>query len=583
MQSHSRSRIVSLGLLVFLFGSVLCGGLREPGLWAPAAAAFWALAARTPPDRSPRWAAWLGWLVLSAAFSGQVLPALAPMSRWAAAAAFALLASHIWEERDRRAWALGVMAVGGLAAAAAVFGVRGLSTYYNARDVQELTVGLFAPYYNYTAFAALAGAAAAVGWLAHPEGRRGWPALLAAASLVSAGLFAARTSPRAAFLAFLAASAAALLRRGLWKLLALGALVLAGSAVAFKGPALARLLKRDRDAVAKRPQLWAAAARVVKDHPLLGVGPGNFETGFRVHNFRSRYRVTDYQFSTAYAHSEPLQAAAETGVVGLMLLLLALSSLASWPRPGPPQTEAALASALAMSVQLLADNMVHVPAFLLLYLSAWAAARAPEPGGRPVRFWRPACAFAALLAFAAWAGGGWTAELARRAERGDLEAARAWVRALPLEAPAWEALARNSLLAAEPRIDRALSALAEAERLSPKNALYPVRAAELFRILGRWEEAALLARRGVELEPNFLQARLLLAEAAARRGDLPAAAFELAEAQRRRGVLEAAGVYMGSRALYTGYDLTVTSFDEERAKLVRSLIESPRKRAKRNG
>jgi O-antigen ligase len=483
-----------LALPGFIFGSLLAGGLRQPRDWALASCLFWLWAVRQPAPRPSPWLPWLGVLLLSAAVSTQPYLSLAPLSRhFAAAAVWALAARGL----DRRHWPRALAVVGALVCLAAVAGSWSLRGHYNPRDLGEVTTGLFPQYYNYTAF--VGGAAAAAGITL-------WP--LGALPLAAFAAFAWTTKPRAALLALLAAVSALALRRGWWKPVALAGLLGLGVLA----------LKRDRAAVAKRPQIWKAALQVLADKPLLGEGPGNFEAGFRRHNFPSDYRRTRYQFTTAYAHSQPLHAAAETGLAGL----------------------AALAAVAAMSAHLLFDNMLHVPGFLLLYASGLAVLSGePEAWGKGA--WRLFCAAGAALSLAAW-----------------LVPAH-----LPAEPSTLEARARAEISQGKPA--EAAATLAAAEKLNPTNALYPVMRAELMRVAGDWPAAESLAARGLELEPNFAQARLILAEAAARRGDTAAARAHLGKVSR---------IDASNTAEFTGYDRMVLHFDEGRHALIRKLIQS---------
>src|SRR5581483_1853556 len=89
-----------------------------------------------------------------------------------------------------------------------------------------------------------------------------------------------------------------------------------GGAALFNVGGAAHWLKLDQPQSFKRPQIWTAALQAARERPVLGWGPGNFEEGFLRHNFPSGQGPASYQFSTPFAHSEPLNALAETGVIG---------------------------------------------------------------------------------------------------------------------------------------------------------------------------------------------------------------------------------------------------------------------------
>jgi O-antigen ligase len=89
-------------------------------------------------------------------------------------------------------------------------------------------------------------------------------------------------------------------------------------------------------------------------------------------------------------------------------------------------------------------------------------------------------------------------------------------------------------------LDQALALYEEAERLDPYAAVYPFERGEVLLLLGEQEAAARAASRAVELEPNFLAARLVLARLHAARGDRAAATEEYAAIERRLAAADTA-------------------------------------------
>ncbi len=72
-----------------------------------------------------------------------------------------------------------------------------------------------------------------------------------------------------------------------------------------------------------RVQIWVAAASVVRDHPWLGVGPGNYTTAMLMDGYAEKflYQVGGRFSGAEQAHNLLLHVAAETGVFGAMFLL----------------------------------------------------------------------------------------------------------------------------------------------------------------------------------------------------------------------------------------------------------------------
>lgn len=558
-------------LLVLAFGGLFLGGLRDPWLWALAASSFWlaALFLDIPFDRAALrpWLPWLGWAALSAAFSDQPLKSLPALSRWAGALGFFAAARAVWGDDHRALWLKGIWLAAPILGAAAFITGWGVLV---GEGSGEWMWGFMPPYYNYTMFALTAAVAAGLAALAHPQAPKGRGRILlwALLAVCLAVLLVARA--RTALLALAAGAVAAALRRGRFRQLAVGAAAVLLLGVAVTGAMMARrkasagyLLKLDKLSSFKRPQLWAAAARVVADKPLFGEGIGNFEQGFRRHNFPSGRGISNYQFATAHAHSEPLQAAAETGLIGLLLWAGALvwSWARAWRRAGPGlQGECALDAGVAMSVFLLVDNMLHVPGLALLYLSALAIAT-PEKKTASKHGHAWALAAGLILTVA-----GPVPQML--SERSPQAAAAIF----PSDAAAHEDYARA--LIGKGRFDAALVEIQAASNLEPTNAPRLALWAELLRQKGDWGGVYLLAQRAIALEPNFLQARLLRAESLARAGRKSEARAELEDLARRREAIRARGFGVeGQEGLFFGYDRQIGAYDESRAGAVGTLTK----------
>ena len=127
----------------------------------------------------------------------------------------------------------------------------------------------------------------------------------------------------------------------------------------------------------------------------------------------------------------------------------------------------------------------------------------------------------------------------------------------PADAYLRESLYRAWLSERPPLVEAALTQLAQAEKLSPCNAVYLADHAELLKARGGWQEALGLAERAAALEPDYLQARLLRAEALLRLGRRKEASGELSEVGRRSAAL------VGRLNSGSGYDAFILGFDRD--------------------
>ncbi len=118
-------------------------------------------------------------------------------------------------------------------------------------------------------------------------------------------------------------------RLGVWVLL-----LLVGLAVAMPASYWARVgtilpsVREGRDTVGLRYQLWEISLKMIRDHPLLGVGAGNFH-----HQFSRYSGIVSLRRGALGSHNAFLGVAAEQGIPGgLLFIALFLAAFASLGR-----------------------------------------------------------------------------------------------------------------------------------------------------------------------------------------------------------------------------------------------------------
>jgi O-antigen ligase len=486
------------------------------------------------------WLPWLGWAFLAGVCSAQPYASLAVIARWSAALAFMSLAAE-WGAGERDAWFVAALAAGAILSLAALW--TGVGRGFRA----EMT-GLIPPYYNYTTFAVSAAVAAAAAWALHPGTSRGFSraAAIAVAGLGAACLILAHG--RGAQLGVVVAALVWATRRWGAKAGIAGLVVLTLAAGVFESNLLpeswrADIVHHGTRYQGARPEIWRGAEAIADDHPWFGAGPGSFGAIFRLHPAEARGEVAArWGMDTDYAHSEPLQAAAETGWAGLALWLAAMGVSFSFLRSrsdGNPVREAAVAASVAMGVHLAVDNMLQIPALAILFFSTLAVAGPSSGSGRR---WPRAAAFAGMvLALVGW--------IPRALA--DSDPARAAVLysrdSHPREDLAYRAMATGKNAEAD-------ALWAQAEERAPFDAVYPWRRAQIAAAEGRWDAAEKAAARAAVLEPFFLNDRVLRAEALFRLGRETEAKAELA-------AILAALRDRGARSAAPGYETVVWDFD----------------------
>lgn len=111
-----------------------------------------------------------------------------------------------------------------------------------------------------------------------------------------------------------------------------------------------------------RPLIWKSTLHMIRDYPLTGWGIGHFEQGFQLHPVPTPDSLFQYEKSTAFAHCEGLQVAAEMGIPTLLFLAGTLFLL--WKNSN--DSMGTKASLLALLTQNAFDMTFHLPAMALL-------------------------------------------------------------------------------------------------------------------------------------------------------------------------------------------------------------------------
>lgn len=177
-------------------------------------------------------------------------------------------------------------------------------------------------------------------------------------------------------------------------MLILAALVTVAAGVIFVGQDPSRTLRleegfRAKDKVAAanvdaRLEAWGAAANLAGEHPLLGVGPGNFR-----YHFAEATKTPEGTQSVTVVHNAYLDVAAELGLIALALFLMYIVGVflrltsARRQGSGPPGLAAAVRTAFvvgAVAATTLSEQY-YAPLWLLgaLATALWAESRAATP------------------------------------------------------------------------------------------------------------------------------------------------------------------------------------------------------------
>jgi O-antigen ligase len=273
----------------------------------------------------------LVWLTLSIAWASDRSVAWADAKRWyLAAAGFLVVATVMASPRRLRLLALAFVVGALISIVVGVTGHGGITTTADAVDLatrQRFSGGAGDP--NFLATGLVAAIALAAGLL--PSARDPFARLGLAAAVVVIAVALAATESRGGLTGALVALVAAvvLARRERAAAAAFGIFVIAATGAFFLASpsALDRATRFDA-AGAGRSELWTVAWRMAGDHPIAGVGLNDFQ--IEAKNYTREPGSLEFVRLIVdephVAHNLYLQQLAETGIVGLVLLLAAVGA-----------------------------------------------------------------------------------------------------------------------------------------------------------------------------------------------------------------------------------------------------------------
>ncbi|MFH1353213.1 MAG: O-antigen ligase family protein [bacterium] len=119
----------------------------------------------------------------------------------------------------------------------------------------------------------------------------------------------------------------------------------------------------------KRIAVWKSAVDIIREKPISGTGPGNFEFLFYKYNFPAETSITRYGKSARFAHNEFLQIAAEGGIFTFFAFIWIAAIIFKNGLRTPSITLPALSAIIGHS---LVDFNLHLPAttILTIFLAA---------------------------------------------------------------------------------------------------------------------------------------------------------------------------------------------------------------------
>ncbi|HBB65792.1 MAG TPA: hypothetical protein DEF68_01800 [Elusimicrobia bacterium] len=548
---------------LFLCLAAAPGGMRSAASWGVFSAVFLIYLAFFEKDFSLSglgpWALLGAWLLAGTAFSAEPLNSFWYFSRYLILLAF-LSFTRKAGEAARTPWIGAVFLLAGAAC---------LTVFWQALTGRGVS-GMIGPNVNYsTAFmaAAFAGLAALL-FQAEKSGAR----IACALGLALLGAAIAVVNSRGAVLGALAAVFFMFCLKGSFRAAVYFVIAALVIVVCLPAGEFNWLLKLYDPRSLGRFGIWGSAFDAMAARPVFGWGPGLFERAFEMFKFPFHDGISYYGHFTLHAHSEPLNLAAEAGIPAMLVFVWAWAR-GTFRAPGKDTGSLILK---VFAVSLFAQSSVDIifysgtPQILFFGTMGLLAAGERHPVEAP-RVTRPWLLIALSLCCGAAFLSRFSFERARvcaldpsvspALRSGCLKKALAF-------APGDAGLAGAAVplsLALDGNYVRAAALAENAILRTPKSPLPYFDAANLYLAGGDSASAERLLRKAAALEPDFLRARLALAEISLSLGERGAAAREIAGIEavlNRKPDLSRASAY--DRALLS---LPGAEYDKIRKKL----------------
>lgn len=227
-----------------------------------------------------------------------------------------------------------------------------------------------------------------------------------------------------------------------------------------------------------RISIWASAVRALVEHPLIGFGPAQFETGYRLFQQPTNH-ILRYAMTTEFAHNNWLQLSVESGIPAVIFmggLLWSLRVRLPWKDLDPWQKAACASMGTFLLVGFFNYSLrLPIQHVLLAYAASILIPVSRAAEGPMIRITKRNPFFLSVfLIFAIFLSLAGISQI--KEKRGDFKAARSW---MPLRANTWYAEGIAMLRSENNQATRALEAISRAIRLNPTDPFFYVRRAQV--------------------------------------------------------------------------------------------------------
>ncbi|MDD5688033.1 MAG: O-antigen ligase family protein [Elusimicrobia bacterium] len=315
----------------------------------------------------------------------------------------------------------------------------------------------------------------------------------------------------------------------------------------------------------KRPEIWMAAINMIKENPLSGSGPGNFEILFNKYNFPvdSIRSIARYGKSTRFAHNEFLQIAVEGGIFVFAAYIFILIVIFKNATVKTAALTAVLACLLGHS---LVDFNLHLPATAIVFIFLTANVLYDKSGnnfnlkagyGKYIKVF-----FAVLFIFnlfnyyfKPFDAEKYKNKLDKLTDKESIKAVDIYKKIIRYSPNDFEyrRLVGEMFYLNNDRID-AIENLKRAIELNPNNPFAIMSLAKIYYDANEFSKADFYLKKVIQIEPNYLIARYFLAKTSEKKDDNNSALSEYKN-------IISINKYFKDINSPSGYDKTLISID----------------------
>lgn len=504
---------------IFLALSIIIGGLRTFNAWAVFLIVFWLYIVLFRTDfsiqKSGLWGIFLLWLVISVFGSMEPLNSTFHLTKYVTFISFYVLLKGI-DKKSIIIWLITLFLISTVSFLTVII--------QSALGLKP--IGIIPPNPNYTAGILAASVAGLFAAFFETEEKKLKTFFLILSLFFIFALILINS--RGAFLSILVAAYFYLFQKKKFKLTLYLTMIVLFIAAFVPHDIMGMFLKTGDVHSFQRINIWKTALKTIYEFPFLGAGLGCFENAFSILKFPAFDGISFFGHTSLHAHSEILNLAAETGIAGALIFLIAFITCGRSVQKNDSLKNISFIMAITLFVQSLVDVTFFLGTICLIFWGCLAMSESDDTdksdtkvdalaikSDKTTKFNRPLvffiCIFIILSLFLKFNHQKWT-DCSRFSNNPQTKAncIRKSLAITPRDSSLLLEEIKSAIFSPPNNYAIAFGLVENAILKNPKNPFFYYIESEIYYRIGNFKLASEKAFDAISTEPNFLSPRILL-------------------------------------------------------------------------